>query len=297
MKNSTFTSIQIQDFGPVWRGKVELRPLTVFTGASNTGKSWVAMLVYALAQHSLKSRHRNFIFQGGFDDEIEDSIPAKKELDLALDGVGSERGITVSETLLKFFDSTRAKETKYLEIEIARTFGFQEIKQAINWNSKRGASVHVTSPANGISKTPSLMSIKLGKNHFRYESEYPETLDLGKLTKHEKRRYDMFRRLNLENQGNNALKINKYGLARFFYRLLSDRFFPSGTALYLPAGRVGLMDSFRTIVGSSIQSELDNVPIGQFQSRPLSGVLVDFLQMLTGVTPKGKSKLRNSVAF
>ncbi|MDE0445997.1 MAG: hypothetical protein OXH96_04935 [Spirochaetaceae bacterium] len=40
--------IEVADFGPIRRAAVDLRPLTVFAGASNTGKSYLAKLVYAL---------------------------------------------------------------------------------------------------------------------------------------------------------------------------------------------------------------------------------------------------------
>lgn len=42
--------LEVSDFGPIVNAKVELRPLTVFVGPSNTGKSYLAMLVYALHQ-------------------------------------------------------------------------------------------------------------------------------------------------------------------------------------------------------------------------------------------------------
>ena len=42
--------IEVADFGPIRRAAVDLRPLTVFAGPSNTGKSYLAMLVYALHQ-------------------------------------------------------------------------------------------------------------------------------------------------------------------------------------------------------------------------------------------------------
>ena len=44
-------TIDVTDFGPIARGCVELRPLTVFVGPSNTGKSWLATLAYALHRH------------------------------------------------------------------------------------------------------------------------------------------------------------------------------------------------------------------------------------------------------
>ena len=41
-------TLQVKDFGPIAEGEVDLRPLTVFIGPSNTGKSYLATLIYAL---------------------------------------------------------------------------------------------------------------------------------------------------------------------------------------------------------------------------------------------------------
>ena len=40
--------IAVEDFGPIEKGEVELRPLTIFVGASNTGKTYFSVLIYAL---------------------------------------------------------------------------------------------------------------------------------------------------------------------------------------------------------------------------------------------------------
>ena len=42
--------IEVTDFGPIAKAKLDLRPLTVFVGPSNTGKSYLATLIYALHQ-------------------------------------------------------------------------------------------------------------------------------------------------------------------------------------------------------------------------------------------------------
>ncbi len=40
--------IEVQDFGPIIHAEMDLRPLTVFVGKSNTGKTYLASLIYAL---------------------------------------------------------------------------------------------------------------------------------------------------------------------------------------------------------------------------------------------------------
>ena len=44
----TNARIAIQDFGPIGKADMDLRPLTVFVGPSNTGKTYLAVLIYAL---------------------------------------------------------------------------------------------------------------------------------------------------------------------------------------------------------------------------------------------------------
>jgi len=42
-------NIQVRDFGPITEGRVTVKPLTVFIGPNNSGKSYMAMLTYVLA--------------------------------------------------------------------------------------------------------------------------------------------------------------------------------------------------------------------------------------------------------
>ena len=48
--------LSVKDFGPIYSAEVELRPLTVFVGPSNTGKSYLAILIYAL--HRFFNNHK-----------------------------------------------------------------------------------------------------------------------------------------------------------------------------------------------------------------------------------------------
>ena len=43
--------LEVTNFGPIVEAKIDLRPLTVFVGRSNTGKSYLAILIYALHRH------------------------------------------------------------------------------------------------------------------------------------------------------------------------------------------------------------------------------------------------------
>ena len=40
--------VSVTNLGPIKSGSVDLRPLTIFVGPSNTGKTYFAILIYAL---------------------------------------------------------------------------------------------------------------------------------------------------------------------------------------------------------------------------------------------------------
>ena len=50
--------LEVRDLGPVVEGRLRIRPLTVFIGPNNTGKSHMAMLYYALLQTVMVGRDR-----------------------------------------------------------------------------------------------------------------------------------------------------------------------------------------------------------------------------------------------
>ena len=61
MSSRQHLELSVSNFGPIAEGRIELRPMTVFVGPSNTGKSYLATLIYALhrffSDYSGSSRH------------------------------------------------------------------------------------------------------------------------------------------------------------------------------------------------------------------------------------------------
>ncbi len=49
-------TFSVENFGPIAKAEFDLRPLTVFVGPTNTGKSYLAMLIYALCRHCTVNR-------------------------------------------------------------------------------------------------------------------------------------------------------------------------------------------------------------------------------------------------
>jgi predicted ATPase len=93
-------ALNIKNFGPITKGKIELRPLTVFVGPNNTGKSYAARLVYSI----LRSLSSDTFF-----DRFENDI--RKRLNIKLKNAGGrtdEYSIAIS----------AVPSSKALEVEV-----------------------------------------------------------------------------------------------------------------------------------------------------------------------------------
>lgn len=44
------TRFEVTDFGPIAHGAVDLKPLTIFMGPNNSGKSYMALALYAMTK-------------------------------------------------------------------------------------------------------------------------------------------------------------------------------------------------------------------------------------------------------
>ena len=83
--------ISVSNFGPIAEGRVELRPFTVFVGPSNTGKSYLAIQLYAL--HQIFNGFSGMAFRRA---RLGEAAQTVSPLILEPSGIGlSERDITV----------------------------------------------------------------------------------------------------------------------------------------------------------------------------------------------------------
>ena len=46
--------VSVSNFGPIEKGTVSVKPLTIFLGPNNTGKSYLAMLIHTFMESLLK---------------------------------------------------------------------------------------------------------------------------------------------------------------------------------------------------------------------------------------------------
>jgi len=147
ISNTGPIEISVENFGPIAEGKIELRQLTVFVGPSNTGKSYMAALIYALhrsfgasPESTDRSHFSKEIFRSRLNSYLETSRLSRDDVVqieewLKETVTHSEASIGPSPTLLQLQNSVSEKVRSILEDcdylvqnlgdELSRCFGVE----------------------------------------------------------------------------------------------------------------------------------------------------------------------------
>ena len=148
-------NLEIVDFGPILKAKLELRPLTVFVGPSNTGKSYLAILIYAL--HKFFNNDDSFFGQRLFLDPAIYEKSKKENISQEIiewieTTFGQTKNLTAGNTIpipdflndmTSSFIVRSSALNNTLEDELCRCFGTTKIGSLIRKENGNGAHVIV----------------------------------------------------------------------------------------------------------------------------------------------------------
>lgn len=311
--------IEVSDFGPIESASVDLRPLTVFVGPSNSGKTYLATLLYALS--------RSF---GGFPrypDTPGVSVPTSAST--RLDSPSEEDWVSLAESLairgrairLNDFPSIfrERAESKLnrvvtgeegLRFEIKRCFDIDSLSDVVRWSaSGTDARISVSidegdqclwSFKMGIGSTSEIISKEsqpgvvmvetpryLSKVTSQCKLEDPEFI----LPRGADFQSDFFATL-LNSDSKRKIVNEIYPRAR---NILKYNSIPRGT-FYMPAARSGIMQSHR-VIASSLLARATRAGLDRFPALPtFSGMIADFMEhlILYDGPSEGYSKLHSA---
>ncbi len=308
--------LSVTDFGPIARAKIDLHPLTVFVGPSNTGKSYMAVLIYAMHQF-FSDLYRLRMMQRQSLDLSKDDLSilcdwAKETLsDLETIEYLEPSLIELPESVAALIRKTLKKVahlSKDLDNEIARCFGVGKTKNLIrhlgdgettfclrhNTTRKAGQNdsfkyeVTVTEQGAKIDASiPNAMPLQMDRKDilgilqdWLIEMENLGVREVGS-TKTAKRNMEWL--VEVANMGGE--ENAKYALIDLLGDLVdaivSIIVGPLNCrAHYLPADRTGVMHAHQVVVRSLIASASRVAPRRDSQMPVLSGVLGDFLEKL-----------------
>ena len=295
--------LEVANFGPIVKGEVDLRPLTVFVGPSNTGKSYMAILIYALHRYFSNNdgrRRHTHLFDQLLEDE--EKILSKTAMDALI--AWMEQEFPKSETLDSLFDTrergtdktpfilpdsvTRLIQSVFdtqgdpLSLEIRRCFG-SDIDQLIRKGSRSDSRIVLRRE---LSNDSVRFELGLTSKHRAQDlrSTIPGSLEVeipNREIYHLHHLHHQFDRLRLRPD-----ETERKLIFLMLLESLADLALPHlvgplhRPAFYLPADRTGVMHAHSVVVsaliGNATRAGLRPAP----RTPMLSGVLADFLEQL-----------------
>ena len=303
--------IEAANFGPIEHAAVDLRPLTVFVGPSNTGKTYFAVLIYALYRILGGFRRLPAPFHRGYQRALfpdwrpaADGMLRPGELRDLLDKLEADAAsFSLSDVPARARDAVRTfllePETLRadLETEFMRCFDVESASELVRLPGRRkemGISLAVRE------KGRDLWSLRAGVSESgvvadgRLEEDVAFFPEGGPDSTFARRIRSLSRRLGaaVGNRRRSAAELiahynagnRGYPIEAFFEELFLAAFRSGGAqgggAYYLPAARSGIMQSHR-VIASSLVARSTRAGLERFPELPtFSGVMADFMQRL-----------------
>ena len=267
--------ISVQNFGPITLADIDLRPLTVFVGESNTGKTYLAALIYALHQnfegfsrfprayqnfadldfrYRYPLRHRNPEMQAELDEEMRDILEK-------LNAPGRPFKVSDLPRQLSAVLQRSIEDVESLKGQVERCFDLESVAELTRFTSDFPHNeMAITLEVHEDKQTCWTCNMLNSKSGTAIKGHVGENLVL------------------LSAQELAGREILDFG---DFARLLpvSRR---EADAYYLPAARSGIMQSHRVIARSLVKSAT-RVGVDRFREIPtFSGMIADFLEEIIG---------------
>ena len=282
MSNTSKIAIDVQNIGPIRSAKFDVRPLTVFTGKNNTGKSWLASIVYALFSYTNSTTYR------AFKRERENELLKKKKLpsfaenpDKFLENLQEQNELALNEEeyglVLSLLHLDRHAEA--IKKEIYRCVRSGDSSHIIRANSVDDSTVSVQTTPDNIYSNALSFSLNVNKSTARLRLAIQNKIHMHE---RDKRRFArLIKSLSHKFEKNNSDRLSHYLLYETLELFDKNTQLTSERTLYLPAERVGLINNFRTFLSSVLQ---DNIDSNMLQS---SGVNLDFVKKLLDIPKEG----------
>lgn len=255
--------ISVQNFGPVAKADIDLRPLTVFVGESNTGKTYLSALIYLL--------HQNF---EGFS-----RFPWTVHVPLFLQSLYHSQDASSS--------NPAVLKAEILEALRNRTFKFEDLPQGLRaWLQRRLEDAEVF--GNRLKRCFDLGNVsKLVRFSNGARNELKVSLEVREAcqTRWNFDLQDAGSGLNVGGHinGETSFSPEDTAVLREIFDVNNPRAFwgrEPAAAYYLPAARSGIMQS-HGVIASSLIENATRLGLERFPAIPaFSGMIADFLKLI-----------------
>ena len=293
-------AIEVENFGPIVHGKVDLRPMTVFIGPSNTGKSYLAILLYALHRFFSGGDSGAFgfprfgpSFKRGQPDIAPETVAALTELlRKAVDdklGRFEQRDLFLPDAVITLLRSQFDSLGDETGSAISRYFGLNDASELIRKGRSTQARLALQhSLHNGENTLTHTHTLLINARQVNIQFTMPDHLVLWYIPQSE-----LASALQFMDTVSPAADSD-FGPFGFWdaVNLLIKWLVPGMVdnlhlpAFYLPAGRTGIMHAHTAIVSAMLERATMAGLEPAARTPMLSGVLVDFLRQLIEINSR-----------
>jgi energy-coupling factor transporter ATP-binding protein EcfA2 len=276
-------TLQAENFGPIRQGQVELRPLTVFIGPNNSGKSYAALLLYALSK-VLSGRLRGGVQRARFIPSLQQleklgrelsrwarmAPPSQKESP-SLAALPPAVLQSINESLQSTLSGYKAHVDDALKVYLNR----EQAQDLVRVGAPKDAfSVRL----NPSEETLPLIGLSLssGGGQFTVKGAVPAIDASAVLPALAPELQRFYRERELERE---FLVMGDYGLHTLWQNLLRA----NGISLfpyYLPAARGGILQSWPILASVAVEVVQRRVGLEEMKLPLFPGAIGDFLRLL-----------------
>ena len=285
--------INVKNFGPIEEAEIDLRPLTVFVGESNTGKTYLAALIYALHQQ----------FRGISQLPWSNSIANYFSLVYRLrSGYSQSQQEEIEQEMLEVLEKLNMPELPFkfsdLPQQIHTLFEFKltdqedftnELKRCFDLES---ASKLIRFTGNQANEMKISLSVREG-NQTCWDFEARDTgsakptitghinPDMILLDANDAKRKTEFREISDVERLFQTLRTDQWGIR---------------SSYYLPAARSGIMQS-HGVIATALIKRATRIGLDRLEVSTFSGMIGDFLEQIVQYKERdGSSKEISRVA-
>jgi len=291
------TTIKVSQFGPIVRGQVELKPLTVFVGPNNSGKSYISVLLYAIMRsffytsRSLRFGRRywvpgefvapEIILRGDFANRLREAVKPylsdaqRKEVHVPIVDLPD----TIRDSFLQAVKSYGEHTAAQLTQEIHRCWA-TDIPELVR-KSTAGPRRRTFKISFEQTKPKLYLEIKSVGEKLKVSRFDVEPSDLSITVNR-----SLFIRFRRENE----LWLYEILYSLFRQSVVTSLFLP----YYLPAARSGILQNHKALASSAVD-RASMVGIMEFPEIPLfPGVVADFIRNIIELQKRKPQELKQA---
>lgn len=266
------TFISVKNFGPIEKAEIDLRPLTVFVGESNTGKTYLAALIYALHKHFggiPQFPLANFVSYFSFLYRSRDRYPQSQQEALERETLEVLKKLNTPGRPFKFADLPQQVSTQSKSMlmdqedfinELKRCFDLESVSKLIRFTETRDNEMKVSlSVRDGDQTCWNFEARDTGVANPTISGHInPDLILLDAKRKTEFHEISDIERL---------------------FRILHARRWRTKDSYYLPAARSGIMQSLG-VIRLALVKRTTRIGLDRFEESTFSGMIGDFLEQI-----------------